>query len=96
MYVPQTNTYKITLYATYAPDFADLKVYVGSTNNNTGKVTDVNLYGSTVKPTGPIDLGSQILSTDGIYFINFLASGKSTFSSDYKFGIDYLTWEPTN
>jgi len=96
MYVPQTKTYKITLYATYAPDFADLKVYVGSTNNNTGKVTDVSLYGPTVKPTGPIDLGSQTLSTDGIYFINFLVSGKSSFSSDYKFGIDYLTWEPTN
>ena len=93
LYVPQTGTYKVTLYATYAPDFAKLQVYIGSNNNNTGSVTNISLYDPVVRPTGRIDFGNKELSTDSTYFINFIVFGKAESSSDYRFGLDYLTWE---
>jgi hypothetical protein len=90
----QTGTYRVTLYATYAPDFGELAIalLIGGTPANTD-AKFIDLYRPIVTPTGPMVLGNLPLVKGEEAEIIIIVSGKNQFSTDYKFGLDYLKLE---
>ena len=87
--VRETNNYKLTLYATYAPDFGVLRL-----NFVRGALSDeifkIDLYGRSVTHTGPVDLGNWLLTAGESNRLIVWMEGKNAVSSDFKFGLDYL------
>jgi len=90
--VEQNGLYHLFLHATYAPDFGTLRLNLvrGSIS---GDILSIDLYDPLVKPTGPIDLGSWQLTTGENNRLTIVVEGKNPASTDYKFGLDYMTLE---
>lgn len=90
--VSQTGFYQVTLFATYAPDFGRLRLTFtrGSTSDD---IFHIDLFDPAVRPTGAIDLGNwRFTAGDTNQFI-LIVKGKNDASIDYKFGLDYMTFD---
>lgn len=82
--VRAAGVYRIDLYATYAPDFAQVQAYLGE--NFAGNVFDA--WAPVVCPSGPIPLGSPVRLAAGTHRLRFEIFNKQDASSGYRFGID--------
>lgn len=91
-----TGNYEISLYATYAPDFTKMGIIFKKGQTSFSAATSfLDLYGSDVRPTGPIFLGNVPLVQGETIQLIFLIAEKNPLSSGYKFGLDYLTLKPS-
>jgi V8-like Glu-specific endopeptidase len=83
--------YTLRLFATSAPDFCQIRVFLDDKSLG----DPIDLYSSTVLPTGPITLGEVELAS-GIHILSFSVVGKNNASSGFKFGLDTLSVMPPN
>lgn len=81
--IAKEGTYRVTVYATLAPDFGVVQCAING--RPCGRPTD--LYFPIVLPTGPIQLGRVHLPV-GTHRLSFQVTGKHAGSIGYKFGID--------
>jgi hypothetical protein len=90
--IQQTGLYQVKLYATYAPDFGRLRLAFtrGSTSDN---IFNIDLHDSSVRPTGVLDLGDWHFTAGEKNHFILVLNGKNDASTDYKFGLDYMTLE---
>ena len=77
--------YRVDLLATCAPDYARVQVFLDG--RRLGPVLD--LYGSGVYPSGPLELGGAFLRR-GTHRLRVTVVGKNKSSTGYAFGIDAI------
>lgn len=92
--VPKTGYYRVTLYATQAPDFGRLRL-VFTRGSVSDDVFNVDLYDTAVRPTAPFDLGIWHFTANEENHFILVMYGKNDASVDFKFGLDYMTLEHT-
>ncbi|OFX16006.1 MAG: hypothetical protein A2Z18_04330 [Armatimonadetes bacterium RBG_16_58_9] len=83
------KTYRIDMYATYAPDYGKVQGWLDG--SKIGSVFDG--YGPTVAPSGRITLGNAYL-TPGSHQLGFTVTGKHALSSGYFLGLDCFELVP--
>lgn len=89
IYVPETDTYDLDLYATQAPDFG----IVGVRWDGDRIGQDLDLYAPLVIPTDELALGS-VLVTAGDHVLTVTVVGRNDDSTNYFFGLDAIVLEP--
>ncbi len=82
-------TYRIDMYATYAPDYGRVQVWLDGAK--IGSVFDG--YGPAVLPTGRITLTTTYL-TPGTHQLGFTITGKHPYSTNYLVGLDCFELVP--
>ena len=87
--VATAGTYRLTLYATRAPDFA--RILPKLDGKPLGE--PVELWAPVVLPTGPLALGAHTL-TRGSHILEIAAAGRHPRSTDDKIGLDAIALEP--
>lgn len=87
--VAVAGTYRLDMYATYAPDYGKLQVWVDG-----GKIgTPFDGYGPIVTPSGRVTLGNVYL-TSGSHQLGFTMAGKNALSSGNLLGLDCFALVP--
>jgi hypothetical protein len=83
--VARTGRYRVRVLATTAPDYAKLLTFL----DNKTITPDFDLYGATVLPSDPLELGTHELAA-GSHQLRFLVIGRNPASTGYRFGIDAI------
>lgn len=85
-------TYRLALYATYAPDFGILDLFI-ERGEDLQKIYVADLYDPQVRTTNQISLGDWELRSDQTVIFSLEVVGKNPSSSNYKIGLDFLALE---
>lgn len=88
--VPSTDFYTISIALTKARDYGIVQFFIDGQ-----KLTDaIDLYNPEVKPTGPVQIGSQSLSAgEHLLTVKIIGANPNAIPA-YMFGLDYLKLKP--